>query len=400
MTSACPYCFTRLQENEEVLRCTSGACEAQENRSASDVAGFPIRVTPNYRVVTSEQMPMLPDVITCRRCQGPAAQLVCPCCRRDLPRGWREADVFTVSLCGARGAGKSVYIAVVIEQLRRYAVRRGRTVTPFTEGTRAVYETRYYEPLFHENKVMESTLPMAGGSAYQRDPLIWQVSAERGPGFFLVFRDAAGEDLEGISGQAPAFSYLDRSDLVVFLFDSLRLPSMIEVLAGLIPHVDRDRQGKEAAEVIPLVLSQITSGHPAMALAFSKFDAFQELPKADNVRYASVMGNPAAHFNRDDTMATYARMSNPQEAINAFWYDGEFLDAEVRALFAMIREESVTIMVDQARQQGRIADVRHFAVSAVGESPQHPEKLTERGISPFRVLDPLLWGLARAGRWI
>ena len=87
----------------------------------------------------------------------------------------------------------------------------------------------------------------------------------------------------------------------------------------------------------------------------------------------------------------------PDRAAAEFEADSRFLDAEVRALFDCIDEKSVTLVADQVARDGRIAAVRHFAVSAVGESPRHPDQLTQRGISPFRVLDPILWGLRAKG---
>ena len=87
----------------------------------------------------------------------------------------------------------------------------------------------------------------------------------------------------------------------------------------------------------------------------------------------------------------------PDRAAAEFEEDSRFLDAEVRSLFDRINEESVTLVADQAAVGGRIAAVRHFAVSAVGESPRHADQLTQRGISPFRVLDPILWGLSAKG---
>ena len=80
-----------------------------------------------------------------------------------------------------------------------------------------------------------------------------------------------------------------------------------------------------------------------------------------------------------------------------FQQDHQFLDQEIRSLFELIHESTVTLLAEQAVHGGRIRGVGHFAVSAVGETPPHDEQLTTRGISPFRVLDPLLWGLYRRG---
>jgi hypothetical protein len=301
-----------------------------------------------------------------------------------------------MAVSGARGAGKSVYIAVLLYALKQYLQRCGRMIRPFTQATQEVYEERYERPLFRENRAMLGTPPMrAETGAYQRDSMIWMISDPSAP-IYLAIRDVAGEDLEKFAGNEAPLSYFSRADLVVFLFDSLRLPSMTQILAGIIPPVNQGRLGKSSSEVLPIVLGQMHGAQADFALTFSKFDAFHELPKADIEQYARVMGNPSAHFNRDETMM---RPPGTGRGDTRAWFeeDQAFLDQEIRSLFDLIHESTVTLQAEQALHSGRIRGVGHFAVSAVGETPPHDEQLTTRGISPFRVLDPLLWGLYRRG---
>ena len=393
MNSACPYCFTRLGREEVVYRCTSGRCQPAPDPQATALAGYEVATTRMYRQVLSETVKTLPADLPCGLCGGTCTQEVCPACHRDLPEQWRNRRVFTMAMAGARGSGKSVYIAVAVETLIRYAQARGRTVGPETTGTQEVYSSRYYKPLYQENKVVEGTPPIAAGGAYQRDPLIWSVVG--GPKrLSIVMRDLSGEDVEKLAGVRPDFSFIDRADLVVFLFDPLMLESVRQVLAGVIPDVDAHRLGARPGEVLPRILAQTGSGTARLALVISKFDSLHQLPRVSDSR-AAILANPAAHFNQDATMRRTALA--PDLAAAQFEADSRFLDAEVRALFDRINEESVTLVADQAARDGRIAAVRHFAVSAVGESPLHANQLTQRGISPFRVLDPILWGLSAKG---
>lgn len=393
MNSACPYCFTRLGREEVVYRCTSGRCHPAPDPQATALAGYEVATTRMYRQVLSETVKTLPADLPCGLCGGTCTQEVCPACHRDLPEQWRNRRVFTMAMAGARGSGKSVYIAVAVETLIRYAQARGRTVGPETTGTQEVYASRYYKPLYRENKVVEGTPPIAAGGAYQRDPLIWSVvgGPER---LSIVMRDLSGEDVEKLAGVRQDFSFIDRADLVVFLFDPLMLESVRQVLAGVIPDVDAHRLGARPGEVLPRILAQTGSGTARLALVISKFDSLHQLPRVSDSR-AAILANPAAHFNQDATMRR--TVLAPDRAAAEFEEDSRFLDAEVRALFDRINEESVTLVADQAARDGRIAAVRHFAVSAVGESPRHPDQLTQRGISPFRVLDPILWGLSAKG---
>ncbi|QQM67735.1 hypothetical protein [Actinomyces weissii] len=394
MKSACPHCFTRLGVDEVVYRCTSDRCSPEPDPEASRLAGHEVKITRYYRWVVSEQMPSLPTMIPCRACDSACTQEICPICHRDLPPRWRDREVFTIAVTGARGAGKSVYIAVAVEMLIRYTKTRGWTLGAETTGTQEVYSDKYYRPLFKENKVMDGTPPISGGGAYQQDPLIWTVSGLPGGSLAIVMRDVAGEDLERAAGAQASFSFFDQADLLVFLFDPLMLDTVRQVLSGVIPDVDENRLGDKPGEVLPKVLGQAVSGSTSLALVISKFDAMQQLPLASNP-LAAVFANPAAHFNQDETMRR-AKLP-PSQAAVLHAEDCVFLDAEVRSLFERINEKTVTAFADQAVQSGKIRQVQHFVASAVGESPQHKELLAARGISPFRVLDPILWGLATKG---
>ena len=241
---------------------------------------------------------------------------------------------------------------------------------------------------------MRGTPPVSAGGAYQRDPLIWDMSGGPLGRLFLVIRDAAGEDLEKIVGRSKAFSFFGRADLVVFLFDPLRLNGVRQVLSGIIPDVDPKRLGAPAEKVLANVLNQMERSKAPMALTISKFDSLQQLPQANNP-LALPLANPGSQINQDDTMARAALP--PREAVKALDRDSELLDAELRTLYQELGQNSVVLLAEQAHQSHKIGQLRHFAVSALGETPEHNQQLTLRGVSPFRVLDPILWGMAQAG---
>ena len=393
MTASCPYCFTPVEADRIGFRCV-GACIPRPDVQASFYAGKSLAVPPVYCMIRNDRTKQLPTYVVCRRCGAQTAQEVCLVCHRDLPPRWRQARTFTMTVTGARDTGKSVYIAVVVQMLLRYAQQRSCTVMAYTQGTQDVYGNDYYEPLYHRNVVMEGTPSMTGGGAYQEDPLIWEIAGGDGGRFYLVMRDIAGEDLERLTGREGAFSFIDRADLVLFLFDPLMLDAVRKVLSGLIPDLDTNRKGVRPGEVLPKILAQMSSGGSRLALTICKFDALQQLPRA-NSKMAPVLANPAAHFNWDDTMVR-ARTPSSKQRVRALEEDGAFLDAEVCSMLRYLGEDAVTLQAVQAVRNRKIAALRHFVVSSLGETPQHREKLTERGISPFRVLAPCLWGLSQA----
>ena len=399
--SDCPRCFRKLAHDRKAFRCTSGKCGVEFQEATVEVLGFQVAST---RIVVADDPRQLPGSISCSRCGEYEQQEVCLHCYADIPQNWRSANVLTVTIAGARGAGKTVYIGVLIEVLRRYLKRIGRILEAVNRSTDDTYNAVYRVPLFEENMMLPGTKPIVDDAfAPQRTTLLWHIpEGGAGQDFYIAIRDMAGEDLERATERSAALSYVAHSDLVIFLFDPTILDNIMGLLDGLIPTVERGRLGMSAEDAFSRLLRQMSKpgSKPgkSLALAVSKFDTLQQLPKADN-SYTEIMANPSAHFNRDDTMREY--LKKPRDEVRQkFLDDIDFLDREIHSLFVLLQENMISNLADGAKNDGKFQDVRRFAVSAVGEPPKHVERLTQRGISPFRVLDPLLWGLTRKGLWI
>lgn len=408
--SKCPFCFQNLSPSQITFRCTSGDCSIKEQRYATEKRGYTVETTPIVAAMRSDGK--LPSFFPCMECLQDTKQEVCPHCLYDIPDGWRGAQVFTTTVVGATGTGKTIYTAVMVEVLKGYVQRAARQCTSANKLTKELYEAEYYTPLFVENRVVDGTKELSMEGALQRDALIWRISPGAGADsgeFFLVIRDCAGEDFQSATeyDPDPALTYVADADLVIFMFDPMVLKNVMNILPGLIPNIDKTKLGFRAEEVFPNLVAHVGKGKGdlALALTVAKFDSLHQLPKA-NTAYASTMGNPAAHFNRDDTMrrrvGPYNRTGegSQAEAKDAFLEDINFLDGEIRSLLAQLGAPEMTKQADAAVTDKKFTAVRHFAVSALGTTPQHEKKLTERGISPFRVLDPVLWGLARQGIWV
>lgn len=401
--SACPYCFQPLVPEVRAFRCASGKCQPAVDKRASEMAGYPVATTAVYVRQKDPTTGAPPRPATCMMCKILCTQEVCPACHKDLEAGWRDKDVFTMALTGARGAGKSVYITVLVQWIKRFAELNGRTLSEHNQSTQDVYASQYYGQMYGENKCIDGTKPMSDGEdAYQRHPLIFRLSPPPGGReLYLVMRDMAGEDLEKTPAPSQALLYTNFADLTVFLFDPMILERVESALEGLIPALDKGRLGLRAEKVLANLLAQFHTPHGRLALTISKFDALQQLRRAETSD-AFPLINPAARFNRDATfsIADPRTMNERPVSREYFQKDSAFLDAEIRSLLMRMNEMSVTNASESARSTGKVGNVRHFAVSSLGDTPQHAERLTVRGISPFRVLDPLLWALDETGRWI
>lgn len=312
-----------------------------------------------------------------------------------LPVGWEDAHVHCIAMAGARASGKSLYTAVVIKQLEELASRYNRVVEPADDSTRDRFVTHYETPLYREMKHMPATPPASNADAYQREPLIfslgWWADADGSTRLhYLVLRDVAGEDLEHLPDDPEDLAFFRNADLIVFLFDPLRVPQIRLYLKGLIP--TQSVTGGDPEDVLRNIVSVLGDARPRLAVTISKFDTLQQLEETGDNQWAEIMGNNGAAFRRDSGWEYDPR-------------DQQLLHLEIESLLRYMKADRLVNLISQdynrTGQVGRAGaaptgGAQYFAASALGESPRG-EQLSRRGIAPYRVLDPVLSVLAPLG---
>jgi hypothetical protein len=304
-----------------------------------------------------------------------------PDCGRPYPPGWLDADTTCIAMAGARVAGKSIFIAVMLKQLELYGIRVGMDVAPMTPEVRQVFE-KYEYPLYRQRGVLPAFPPGSVRDSPQGEPLVFRLTTRDNRNHHLVVRDSGGEDLERSAGEESRrrLSFFSRADHVFFLFDPLRVAGVKSQLRGLVPDYGL---GSIATNALDNTFSLVRAGRPRLAVIVSKFDTLQMLRTVEwSSDYKSIMQNAGAAFFRDP--GPFGQ-SNDE--------DGRLLSEEVRSLLMLLGETQFVAAVEQSTPPG---EHRFFAVSALGDPPQG-EALSPRGIVPFRCLDPLRWALAGAG---
>ncbi|MBV7282575.1 hypothetical protein KR227_09165 [Corynebacterium sp. TAE3-ERU30] len=301
----------------------------------------------------------------------------------QLPADWGEAVVHCVVMAGARATGKSLYLAVVVKQLELLANEKfpGMVVEPATASTKERYAKYYEQPLYVEMKQMAPTPTSSQEDAYQRDPFIFSLGTwpdrdgvER-PNY-VVLRDVAGEDLENPRVDRKALSFFRDADLVIMLFDPLRVHSVQAYVQGLVPR--QDGLGGDPEDVFTNLMRILGDARPPLALAISKFDSLQILERMPDGDWKAIMGNRGAAFRRD----------------NGWDYNPEaqkVLNLEVKSLLGYMNAGGLLNKVEAAYMDSVHS---YFAVSSLGDSPMG-ERLSRKGIAPYRCLDPLLWILTQ-----
>lgn len=301
----------------------------------------------------------------------------CPTCGAGISPSWYDATTTTIAMAGARATGKSIFIAVMIKQLELLAAARG-ALLQVAPGTQRVLDEFYVGPLYQERGIMPATVSVVTKDAYQRDPLEFTVMPQTGPPHHIVIRDVAGEDLERDEPDEQALGFFSRADSVFFLFDPLKVP---EIADRLRDHLPPHELGGDPRRVLGTVLRLLGGRAPRLAMILSKFDAMQDLRSIEGGGdWARIMANPGAAMVRDP-----GPIAPPNDD------DSLLLHAEVRSL--LLELDAAMFLSTVERAVGQYGQLRYFAVSALGGSPDG-NRLNARGIAPFRCLDPLRWALA------
>ena len=410
----CPYCFARVAVSRIGFRCLGrqargGGCEPELDERLAAYLGTTAGAS-------------LPPVFTvrrpgrraeCPRCGRSSGWRVCPECHNRLPAEYCANPGKIVALVGAKGSGKSTYIAVLLHELtHRVGAELDASLVACDDRTIARYKQDFARPLYGQSRLLSATQSAA---TEPRDPLVYLLTRTiRGrlrtttASLTLVLFDTAGEDLRSREMSELHLRYLEAADAIVFLVDPLELagaaPSLTDAARaraamnrsgpGTAAHhgspgqpgspgadrgdlLDRDLGGDPDSDPIN-VISRVTErlranrrgrkiGVP-VAVALSKIDALQ--PSLERQSPLHRARTPNGMLDLDD-----------REAVHE----------QVRALL----EEWQAGMIDRYLSQN-YTDYAFFALSALGGMPD-ADRVGPGGIRPYRVEDPLLWLLYRFG---
>lgn len=280
------------------------------------------------------------------------------------------------AVIGAKGAGKSHYIGVLLHQLlSKVGLRHGLIVTAADDGVTKRFKVDYEEPLYGKRVALPET------PVKKQQPLVY-VIRERSEGrnrlnwaLNAVFFDTAGENLGSRANMAEKTRYVGFSEGIILLLDPLQLPTVRDALSkrrsGLkLPArlAYADEVLTCAADLIREQLGQSTGLiDTPLAVAFTKWDrdGVQELLTPESLSL-----QPAAD----------CRGYNDEE--------GRAIHDEIESLLKSWKCEG---LLQQAQQ---FRTYRFFGLSALGEAPVDG-RIHEP--NPLRESDPFLWLLFHHG---
>jgi hypothetical protein len=194
----------------------------------------------------------------------------------------------------------------------------------------------------------------------------------------LSFFDTAGEDLTSQGSVDVNARYLASADGIILLLDPLQMPGARAQASSESRLPDPAPAAASPANVLirvtDLLQARLGSGPSArirkpLAVAFSKLDTLWHcFPQGSPLR------RPPGQSRTFDTR------------------DSLDVHEHVRALL----DDWGGAQIDQILQH-HYARYRYFGFSALGESPTRDNRVSPRGIQPYRVADPFLWLLTEFG---
>jgi GTPase SAR1 family protein len=373
----CPYCFEKYPANQVTFRCinpNASRCPPEEDKAIGEY----------QRLTTPPRLPRVlpppsswlraPSEATCV-CGMRTTKLVCPKCHNELPSQFGTTDSYTIALIGAKEAGKSHYVAVLIHELtNRVGQSFNASLNALDEQTIQRYKQDFRRYIYEKREVIPATLS-ARALINVRYPLVYRFSLKRRKALFndlsvstLVFFDTAGEDLTHLDLMSTETKYLANSHGIIFLLDPLQIPAVRDQIRSSTALPSENTEPQEIiGRVVKLIRQSHKLGHNAkittpIALAFSKVDAMHDLFEPSSPVHRAA--NHDGYFN-----TTEAQQVNDSMRAHVAEWVGPGLD-----LFLQHNFETFS----------------YFGVSALG-SPPDAEGRLPMGVAPFRVEDPLLW---------
>lgn len=302
----------------------------------------------------------------------------CASCGFDVPVEWLTSTTFAMAVTGARTAGKSVLIGVMMDQFGYFlGVQHQSFLNPLGD-TRERFEQKYREPLYVQRNLLKPTPPSRDEAIA---PLLWSFEYGGQP-VCLAITDAAGEDFEALSPSDSKFRYLGFVDLIVALIDPLKVPGVSAVLEGV---VTVPKGSGHDLEVMRAVLAargahrQEGGPEQALGIVLSKFDVLQRMRELPAAPWQAIFNRPGSTLQRDPSMVT--AFDNRE--------DSELLKLELEGLLNVLGAGLLRTAAEQAQIPYRL-----FATSALGAEP-NASTVGRGGIVPFRVLDVLQAGLGK-----
>ncbi len=317
----------------------------------------------------------------CMKCTAARKRIYCPekmssGILYEIPTVFLSGSSLPIALIGAKASGKSNYIAVLINEIRKKMSNSFSCALDIScsEESKRYYDEYYYDPLYNQSRVVEAT------DATEIPPLIFPLrfmdpKKHRIKNIAaLTFYDTAGENLDSSDAMDVMNKYIPNSKGIILLLDPLQVPAIRQKLQGKMP---LPAVNTDTVEILSRVTQSIRAIRNLsdrkmidipLALAFTKIDALEQF---DLLPDDSCLREESEHLRRGGFVMT--DFENTNIAMRDLLEN--FLDGEILTIMSQYSKCAI------------------FGLTALGGVP-NGSKISGNEIRPRRVLDPLLWILS------
>ena len=201
----CPYCYSRFTERHLRFRCTGRpgpeglVCEPVEDDAIRAHLGRRERLPPVFAADGRRAHAVCPE------CSATTGMQVCSTCHAQLPVNFGRIRSRMIALVGARDAGKTVFMTVLIHELmNRVGSRFNASVGGSDDHTRHRFHADYETPLYGQSRLLGATRR----TGVTREPLVFgsppNAVAVRQTATAHCCRSSRREDLTSGEGSEPA----------------------------------------------------------------------------------------------------------------------------------------------------------------------------------------------------
>lgn len=305
------------------------------------------------------------------RANGQPRLAICPRCHGQLPHNIGDVPHPVVVLVGARSAGKSLLLSVLINHLREHVCRRlGAAIRQQSDDTEHRYQQAYHRPLYDNHALLVAT-----PRSELQQPFIYRLQLpqthwwQQGASVNLVLCDTSGDDWRHESDIARYQRCLLHASGIILMLD----PAEFAGLRGLVPDLpkgDWENPDHILSRIINLFERRDGVRHGKlrvpMAFVLGKLDLLQ------SVLFVSTLLSEEGHHEGGVDIASISRRSAEIKSYLQLWKGGNLINLAEHTL----------------------ANYCFFALSSLGHPPQGQQV---NNIAPFRVEEPLLWLLHQWG---
>jgi len=366
----CPYCYDEHTAMDCGLQCSYSVTGKPDIKCSKDKD----KVVKYDDANGYDWIPQK-NKKACLKCTDAVKKLYCSVrADKEIPIEFLSMKSLPIALLGAKASGKSNYIGVLINEIKRTMsgpFNCSLSMTSSPESHKA-YKESYYLPLYEQKKTVQGT-----DAGIEIPPLIFPLRFMDKKDNIqnmaaLTFYDTAGENLDDRKAMEEFNDYIANAHGIILLLDPLQVPDIRAKLKskGFTALPD---QNSDTIELLDRITNIIRGQRNIqgkidipLALVFTKIDVLEQY----NIL-------PSGHCLMDESEHIKQGVFTNS--------DFENTNLEMRNLIG----NYASVLLTNIKAYKRYS---FFGISALGANPNGRNLTAE--IRPRRVLDPLLWLLA------